>query len=154
MAAETQDTPRLRRSRSDHNLVPQGGFENKIDANSFKRLHLAKESLFSSKSGFKDYSGILNWGLVLLIMGGSRLALENILKYGILISPYQCFLLFFQNPFSWPLSSIALYLNIHIAIALLTEKYIVREVIGEKLGHFVLFVNLIVVLILPAVVVL
>ena len=145
---------RLRKSRSDLNLTNQDESETQFEIKVSSGLHRAKESLFSSKSGFKDYSGILNWGLVLLVMGASRLALENVLKYGILISPYQYFLLFFQNPFSWPLSSIALYVNIHIAIALQMEKYMIREVIGERLGHIILSVNLIVLLIVPAVAVL
>jgi hypothetical protein len=31
----------------------------------------------------------VNWGFLLLALGGSRLALENVLKYGVRIDPLQ-----------------------------------------------------------------
>ena len=119
-----------------------------------QRCHSAKQSPFSSTSGFKDYSGILNWGLVLLVLAGSRLALENILKYGILISPKQYFVLFMENPFSWPFTFILIYVNLHIAFALMCEKYVVRQVLSETTAHYLSLLNLSALICVPATVVL
>uniref|UniRef100_A0A1B6CHE7 diacylglycerol O-acyltransferase n=1 Tax=Clastoptera arizonana TaxID=38151 RepID=A0A1B6CHE7_9HEMI len=51
--------------------------------------HKPRDSLFSWSSDFNDYSGFFNWGFLLLFMGGVRLLLENLLKYGILVDPEQ-----------------------------------------------------------------
>lgn len=45
------------------------------------RCHKYQDSLFSWSSGFNDFSGFVNWGFVLLLMGGVRLLLENLLKW-------------------------------------------------------------------------
>jgi len=58
------------------------------------RIHRPRDSLFTWSSKFTDFSGFVNWGFLLLSIGGVRLLLENFLKYGIRIDPYQWFLLF------------------------------------------------------------
>lgn len=55
------------------------------------RCHQPRDSLFSWSSGFNDFTGLVNWGFLLLTMGGFRLLLENFIKYGIRIDPIQWF---------------------------------------------------------------
>lgn len=56
-----------------------------------RRCHRPRDSLFSWSSGFNDFTGLVNWGFLLLTMGGFRLLLENFIKYGIRIDPIQWF---------------------------------------------------------------
>jgi hypothetical protein len=58
------------------------------------RIHRPCDSLFSWSSGFNDFGGFVNWGFLLLLLGGSRLFLENVIKYGIRINPYEWFTVF------------------------------------------------------------
>lgn len=53
------------------------------------RCHRPRDSLFSWSSDFQNFTGLVNWGFLLLTMGGVRLLLENFIKYGIRIDPAQ-----------------------------------------------------------------
>lgn len=53
------------------------------------RIHKPRDSLFSWSSNFSDFSGLVNWGFLLLTMGGFRLLLENFIKYGFRVDPVQ-----------------------------------------------------------------
>lgn len=55
----------------------------------FFRCHRPRDSLFSWSSNFENFTGLVNWGFLLLTMGGIRLLLENFIKYGIRIDPAQ-----------------------------------------------------------------
>lgn len=52
-------------------------------------IHKPRDSLFSWTSNFNDFSGLVNWGFLLLTMGGFRLLLENFIKYGFLVNPME-----------------------------------------------------------------
>ncbi|XP_075249197.1 diacylglycerol O-acyltransferase 1-like [Convolutriloba macropyga] len=116
----------------------------------FRKCHFAKPSPFTSSSGFKDYSGILNWGMVLLVLAGVRLALENFLKYGVLISPKQYLFLFLENPWSWPFTCTLILINIHISGALYLERSVVRNLISESFAHLMMTFNLVILIVAPA----
>lgn len=53
------------------------------------RIHKPRDSLFSWSSNFNNFSGLVNWGFLLLTMGGFRLLLENFIKYGFRVDPVQ-----------------------------------------------------------------
>lgn len=53
------------------------------------RCHHPRDSLFSWSSKFNNFTGLVNWGFLLLTIGGFRLLLENFIKYGIRIDPMQ-----------------------------------------------------------------
>lgn len=55
----------------------------------YSRCHQPRDSLFSWSSKFNNFTGLVNWGFLLLTMGGFRLLLENFIKYGIRIDPMQ-----------------------------------------------------------------
>lgn len=46
----------------------------------FCRCHCPRDSLFSWSSGFDNFTGFVNWGFLLLGIGGIRLLLENFIK--------------------------------------------------------------------------
>nr|CAD7260170.1 unnamed protein product [Timema shepardi] len=41
---------------------------------------------------FDNFTGLVNWGFLLLTVGGVRLLLENLIKYGIRVDPQQWFI--------------------------------------------------------------
>ncbi|MEQ2263197.1 Diacylglycerol O-acyltransferase 1, partial [Xenotaenia resolanae] len=84
--------------------------------------HKAQESLLSSASGYRNYRGVLNWCVVMLVLSNARLFLENILKYGILVDPIQVISLFLNNPYSWPAACLVIVSNVFILVALYTER--------------------------------
>ncbi|GMT10260.1 hypothetical protein PFISCL1PPCAC_1557, partial [Pristionchus fissidentatus] len=63
--------------------------------NSFKNdplsrpVHKPQDSLFSSSSGWTNYRGFFNLSMLLLIVSNGRVALENLIKYGVLVSPLE-----------------------------------------------------------------
>jgi diacylglycerol O-acyltransferase-1 len=60
-----------------------------IDASTHadSRLHKPRDSIFSLTSGFTKYEGLVNWAFLLLGIGGLRLSLENLNKYGVRVNP-------------------------------------------------------------------
>ncbi|KAL7639768.1 UNVERIFIED_CONTAM: hypothetical protein RMT77_009178 [Armadillidium vulgare] len=56
-----------------------------------KPCHQVRDSLFSWSSGFDRFEGFITWGALMLVLGGTRLFLENGLKYGIRIDPRDWF---------------------------------------------------------------
>lgn len=46
----------------------------------FFSIHKPRDSLFSWSSEFTNFTGLVNWGFLLLTIGGVRLCLENFLK--------------------------------------------------------------------------
>jgi diacylglycerol O-acyltransferase-1 len=51
------------------------------------RIHKPRDSIFSLTSGFTNYEGLINWAFLLLGIGGLRLTLENLNKYGLRVNP-------------------------------------------------------------------
>ncbi|CAL7950423.1 unnamed protein product [Xylocopa violacea] len=51
--------------------------------------HRPRDSLFSWSSGFDNFTGFVNWGFLLLGIGGIRLLLENFIKYGVRVDPRE-----------------------------------------------------------------
>uniref|UniRef100_A0A3P9Q1U1 O-acyltransferase n=1 Tax=Poecilia reticulata TaxID=8081 RepID=A0A3P9Q1U1_POERE len=78
---------------------------------SFLDCHKAQESLLSSASGYRNYRGVINWCVVMLVLSNARLFLENILKYGILVDPIQVISLFLNDPYSWPAACLLIVLT-------------------------------------------
>ncbi|XP_051519078.1 diacylglycerol O-acyltransferase 1-like isoform X2 [Myxocyprinus asiaticus] len=117
-----------------------------------KRLscHKLQESLLSSDSGYRNYRGILNWCVVMLVLTNARLFLENLIKYGILVDPIQVVSLFLNDPYSWPALCLIIISNMFIMAALYTERRLAVGSISEGTGAFLYFVNLAALLCFPA----
>uniref|UniRef100_A0A673KVG8 Diacylglycerol O-acyltransferase 1-like n=1 Tax=Sinocyclocheilus rhinocerous TaxID=307959 RepID=A0A673KVG8_9TELE len=116
--------------------------------------HKLQESMLSSASGFKNYRGILNWCVVMLVLSNARLFLENLLRYGILVDPIQVVSLFLKDPYSWPAACLVIVSNVFIFVALYTERKLAMGSISEKVGLLIYIFNLTVILCFPMVVVL
>ena len=63
------------------------------------RIHKPRDSILSLGSGFNKYGGLINWGGLLLFLGGMRLCLENFNKYGNRVDPRDWFYLLFGHIF-------------------------------------------------------
>uniref|UniRef100_A0A6Q2X8B7 O-acyltransferase n=1 Tax=Esox lucius TaxID=8010 RepID=A0A6Q2X8B7_ESOLU len=107
--------------------------------------HVLQESLLSSASGYRNYRGILNWCVVMLVLSNARLFLENLIKYGILVDPIQVVSLFLKDPYSWPA------LCLVIGMCSTSQKFLlVLGTISETTGTFLHFVNLTTLLCFPS----
>ncbi|CAB0036535.1 unnamed protein product [Trichogramma brassicae] len=119
-----------------------------------KPCHRPRDSLFSWSSGFDNFTGFVNWGFLLLGIGGIRLLLENFIKYGIRVDPRQWF--FFltgKNDVSkeHPSVLLILYSTVPITLCLLIEKGLAMDLIGHGPGMTFHVVNLIVMVLMPMV---
>ncbi|VDO24100.1 unnamed protein product [Heligmosomoides polygyrus] len=89
-----------------------------------KVIHRPQDSLFSSSSGWTNYRGFFNLAMLLLVVSNGRVALENLIKYGILISPVKwvSFMLEESSFWNWPNFALILFSNITILVVFVTEK--------------------------------
>lgn len=135
----TQTEKRIRHSQPDHPIHKHG------------------DSLLSWRAEFTEYGGFVNWGFTLLFLGGARLMLENIRKYGLLVDPPQWFYTLNGGPFRfgdrYPSLMVMLYLQVHAWAALAIEKLLSRSIIQDKFGLFLHIVNIILILLVPHIVV-
>lgn len=118
-------------------------------------IHEQRDSLFSTSSGWTDYRGFFNLAILLLIVSNGRVALENVIKYGILISPI-CWFNDLSTTLSPYVSNVLILVgsNVTIISALLVEKALAASLIGNKFA-FVFYLTLLTShLTIPAVVVL
>ncbi|XP_062320753.1 diacylglycerol O-acyltransferase 1b isoform X1 [Osmerus eperlanus] len=116
--------------------------------------HSVQESLLSSTSGYRNYRGVLNWCVVMLVLSNARLFLENLLKYGILVDPIQVISLFVKDPYSWPAGCLVIVANVFILVTLYTERWLSMGRFGEHLGLMIHSTNLSIILAFPVFVVL
>jgi len=154
MAAPTQ--VRLRRTVSTNRVVHELEVERREkSSHADKPCHQQTDSLFSSTSGFSNYRGLVNLCIVLLALSNGRVALENIIKYGLLVNPmYWVRLVVFQGPSDWPCAVLLAAVNIFLVFALFIEKLLAKKSISETAGRYIQTINLFLVLCLPAALVL
>ncbi|CAJ0960545.1 unnamed protein product, partial [Mesorhabditis belari] len=96
-----------------------------------RTVHYQQDSLFSSSSGWTNYTGFFNLAILLLVVSNGRVALENLIKYGILISPLYWFefLTADLSLTNWPNLFMFLFSNVSIITVLFMEKLLEQ-------GHF------------------
>lgn len=114
-----------------------------------QNCHIDRTSLFSSSSGFDDYRGFLNLGLVLLVISNARTFLENLLNYGILVNPVQWIETVVQNPHSWPNLLMCIGSNFFIFNCFQIQRFVARNQISSKSGGVLQCINLLVMISLP-----
>ncbi|CAN6221044.1 unnamed protein product [Urochloa humidicola] len=112
-----------------------------------------KESPLSSDAIFRQSpAGLLNLCIVVLVAVNSRLIIENLMKYGLLIRAGFWFSA--RSLGDWPLLMCCLTLLIFPLVAFVAEKLIRRKLIGE---HVVILLHIIIttsVIVYPVVVIL
>lgn len=119
-----------------------------------KPVHRPNDSLLSSSSGYDNYRGVLNLCIVLLVLSNGRVALENIIKYGILVDPLEWVQLFIQEPFYWPTLNLIFFANAFLLVAYLLEVKLSQNLVSERNGMIAHILNLAAILIFPIVYVL
>uniref|UniRef100_A0A8C7RJZ7 O-acyltransferase n=1 Tax=Oncorhynchus mykiss TaxID=8022 RepID=A0A8C7RJZ7_ONCMY len=112
--------------------------------------HRLQESLLSSASGYRNYRGVLNWCVVMLVLSNARLFLENLLKYGILVDPIQVVSLFIKDPYNMPAACLVIGMRTLLCSSLLS----LQGCISERVGLLVHSINLSVTLCFPVTIVL
>uniref|UniRef100_A0ACD5WVY9 Uncharacterized protein n=1 Tax=Avena sativa TaxID=4498 RepID=A0ACD5WVY9_AVESA len=112
-----------------------------------------KESPLSSDAIFRQsHAGLLNLCIVVLIAVNSRLIIENLMKYGLLIRAGFWFSA--RSLGDWPLLMCCLTLAVFPLAALMTEKLAQRKHIREHVAILLHIIITTVVLFYPAVVIL
>lgn len=120
-----------------------------------KPCHRPRDSLFSWSSGFDNFTGLVNWGFLLLTMGGFRLVLENFIKYGIRVDPVQWFTVLTgrNEGEGHPSLLLIFYSVVPIVICLVVEKGLAVDLLMESAGMIVHVVNILVLVLIPMVVI-
>ncbi|KAH9528268.1 Diacylglycerol O-acyltransferase 1 [Dermatophagoides farinae] len=116
-----------------------------------KPIHQYRDSLFSSSSGFNNFRGFFTLALILLVLATLRVALENVIKYGILINYSQIFWLFFSHTSIWPTIISLSLLNIFIYCSYWIEKLLSKNQINPNKATYIIWLNLASVLLWPIV---
>ncbi|XP_054164354.1 diacylglycerol O-acyltransferase 1-like [Oppia nitens] len=116
-------------------------------------VHEPKDSLFSSSSGYTNYRGLLNLCIILLVLSNARVALENIIKYGILVDPVQWIKIFIGKPNAWPSCQLILSVNIFILISFVLEHIFATKLWRERTGRILVMLNIATILSLPPIVI-
>ncbi|KAK2144501.1 hypothetical protein LSH36_750g00044 [Paralvinella palmiformis] len=117
------------------------------------RCHHHADSLFSTSSGFSDYHGVLNWLIVLSLCAMGRVALENIIKYGILIQPLEIWRMFTDNPYEWRCLRLTMLTNVYILMVYWMECLLSRCRISEGVGLIINTLTLMCLIIVPGAIV-
>jgi len=116
--------------------------------------HELADSLFSSSSGFNNYRGMLNLCIILLALSTGRVALENVMKYGILIDPLMWLRVFLADPYHWPTFYLVLAANVFILAGFGVEILLAKKAMSERLGSTLNIINQLAAIVFPAAVVL
>ncbi|XP_072162080.1 diacylglycerol O-acyltransferase 1 [Bemisia tabaci] len=121
-----------------------------------KPCHKPRDSLFSWASGFRNFSGLINWAFLLLFMGSVRLFLENLIKYGIRVDPQQWFTVLLDDAAGrhhhfHPSLILLIFTSVPVMFCLLIEKGLHQEVIPNRVGMTAHVVNLMVLVLTPIV---
>ncbi|KYM80727.1 Diacylglycerol O-acyltransferase 1 [Atta colombica] len=121
-----------------------------------KPCHRPRDSLFSWSSGFDNFTGFVNWGFLLLGIGGIRLLLENFIKYGIRVDPWQWFLFLSgknDGGEEYPSLLLICYSTVPMGLCLLIEKGLSVDIIAHGTGMVFHVINLVVMVLMPMVVI-
>lgn len=136
------------------NAARQSRYMSRDESLSDRPCHKSQDSLFSSSSGYTNYRGFFNLCLILLTLSNLRVALENIIKYGILIDPTEVANVFSTAPHKSPIVWLLALLNVFICISLFIEKWMVTGKLSDKDGAIFYIIHLAAVLFVPAMVIL
>ncbi|XP_064467435.1 diacylglycerol O-acyltransferase 1-like [Ornithodoros turicata] len=117
-------------------------------------IHRPQDSLLSGSRGWTNYRGLFNFCIILLILSNGRVALENLIKYGILVDPVKWIRVLLLDPGSWPPVYITFGLNFCILFSLWIEKLIAAGRISDGIARNLQVINFFLILLVPPMVVL
>jgi diacylglycerol O-acyltransferase-1 len=87
------------------------------------------------------------------VLSNARVALENIIKYGILVDPFQWIKVFIGKPNAWPSCQLILSANIFILISYIIEHIFAANKWREVSGGTAVVINILSILALPPIVI-
>uniref|UniRef100_A0A915JQK1 diacylglycerol O-acyltransferase n=1 Tax=Romanomermis culicivorax TaxID=13658 RepID=A0A915JQK1_ROMCU len=115
-----------------------------------KPCHESQDSLLSGSSGYTNYRGFFNLSLILLFLSNARVALENIIKYGILIDPVSIVSIFLLKPHKSPVFYLILMINLYVLPCIYVEKRLFDEKMTQRTGVIFYTIDTTCMLLLPA----
>lgn len=101
------------------------------------RCHKPQDSLFTSSSGYTNYRGLLNLCIILLVLSNARVALENILKYGILVDPFAIARVI-SDPTFVPCVQLFIGLWVMAFVSLMIEKILSTGFLSETVAKILI----------------
>uniref|UniRef100_A0A672KGY1 O-acyltransferase n=1 Tax=Sinocyclocheilus grahami TaxID=75366 RepID=A0A672KGY1_SINGR len=123
-ASDLKSGPKARGSVTK-NVQLNEDSKQKCDRYDKMSCHKLQESMLSSASSFKNYRGILNWCVVMLVLSNARLFLENLLRNGILVDPIQVVSLFLKDPYSWPAACLVIGMYFKGRLAYISHIFLI-----------------------------
>ncbi|OON14275.1 hypothetical protein X801_09933, partial [Opisthorchis viverrini] len=117
-------------------------------------IHRSTQSLLTTTSGFNNFRGLLNWGAFLLLITTSRMALENIIKYGVVMDPTAWLRFILQTPDKYYALGLLLCCNLFIIAAWFLEYAVVQGRLHHNMALGLGCINLFCVLTFPTVIIL
>ncbi|KAJ8726372.1 hypothetical protein PYW07_001070 [Mythimna separata] len=118
-----------------------------------KPVHIPRDSLFSWSSEFNNFTGLVNWGFLMLSVGGLRLGLENFLKYGLRVNPLEWLIVLTGynegDRSQYPSVILIIFSIVPVVVSLLLEKGIAVDLLPEKFGIILQLSNMLFMVLLP-----
>ncbi|CAH8870169.1 unnamed protein product [Trichobilharzia szidati] len=150
-----QGRPRSNRALSTSSIPAFALFRKlHFELSADRPIHRPVQSLFSTSSGFNNFRGLLNLAGFLLLISTSRMALENILKYGIIMDPFSWIRFLLQAQQKCAVIGLLGCTNVFIIFAWLLERAIVRGLVGGKFAMALIWWNLLCLLAFPTIMIL
>nr|VZH92216.1 unnamed protein product [Spirometra erinaceieuropaei] len=117
-------------------------------------IHKMAESFLSTESGFTNFRGLINWGLILLLIFGGKMVLNNFNRYGILMDPF--FLRRILQGEHCGLEGLVFvaFVNVYIFIGFFIERLMSRFSLPQPIYLFFVSLNLCACILFPTIVVL
>ncbi|XP_013188842.1 diacylglycerol O-acyltransferase 1 isoform X2 [Amyelois transitella] len=157
MTAEAEENLRYRRAQSvtrAEEITEQEKRVRKLQLD--KPVHKPRDSLFSWSSEFADFTGLVNWGFLMLTIGGLRLFLENLLKYGFRVNPIEWIIVLTGynegDNRQYPSVVLLIFSVVPAVASLLIEKGIAVGILSENIGITLQVSNILFIVSLPVVV--
>ena len=121
-------------------------------------IHSPCDSLLSWSSSFHRFEGIFNWGALLLFISSLRVCLENLLKYGVRVSPSSWLKVFYgdtteSSSGQWPVVYLLSFSLIPVINALFLEILLANTVLLWPTARWIHGLNLSVTLVFPILVI-
>ncbi|XP_034824909.1 diacylglycerol O-acyltransferase 1 isoform X2 [Maniola hyperantus] len=121
-----------------------------------KPIHKPRDSLFSWSSEFTNFTGLVNWGFLMLTVGGLRLCLENFIKYGIRVNPFEWIIVLTGydkgDNQQYPSVILLIFSVVPAVVSLLIEKAMAVDIITPNTGIGLQVFNIIAEISLPVIV--
>eukprot|EP01117_Protostelium_nocturnum_P006908 TRINITY_DN2479_c0_g1_i1.p1 TRINITY_DN2479_c0_g1~~TRINITY_DN2479_c0_g1_i1.p1 ORF type:complete len:447 (+),score=109.46 TRINITY_DN2479_c0_g1_i1:56-1396(+) len=111
-------------------------------------LYEQRSSLLSSdSSSTQGYRGLINLGIILIVLSNLRLVILNFNKYGILLQPEKIYI---SEWYRWPGVIIFLFLNIFILVSFLLEHLAVKKTFEERTIIMFQIINISLLVLIPS----